>query len=134
MKNLKSNQKSQVTFEFLMLIGIVFLFFGITSYAIIDLAETIRYRAESEMLKDLGLRLKQEINLASNSQEGYSRTFEIPDKINGEDYNISIEGSFLILRTKNRAYYTRIENFTGFFNKTSNRIKKENGLVYLNVD
>ena len=99
-----------------------------------ELSETARYRAESECLKDLGLKLKQEILLASNAQDGYSRTFEIPDKIYGNDYNISVDGSFLVLKTKNREYYTRIENFTGFFNITSNRIRKENGLVYLNVD
>jgi len=132
MKNFVLNKKSQIAFEFIMLIGIVFLFFGITSYAIIELSETIRYRAEEEYLKDLGLRLKQEVILASGAQDGYYRRFEIPEKINGNDYNISIEGSFLVIKTKNREYYTRIENFTGFFNKTTNEIRKKEGVIYIN--
>ncbi|MEM2121399.1 MAG: hypothetical protein QXU20_01935 [Candidatus Woesearchaeota archaeon] len=133
MKKINLNLKSQVGFEFVLLVGIVFLFFGITTYAIIELSDRIRYEAESEQLKDLGLRIKQEIILATNAQDGYYRTFELPVTINGKNYSISVEGSFLVIRTDNRAYYTRIGNFTGFFNISHNEIRRENGVVYLNT-
>lgn len=86
-------------------------------------------------LTELALTVQNEINLAAEASDGYSRTFEIPTNILGSDYDVNISSGMVYARTKDGQHALALpaQNVTGDMNKTSNKIKKINGTIYLNT-
>ena len=129
-------KKGQSAIEFLILVGAVLfifvLFLGIFQKNIGEKTiEKINYA-----LIELALTVQNEIALASESSDGYSRTFEIPTNILGSEYDINISSGSVYARTRDgkHALALPVQNVTGDMNKTSNTIKKINGIIYLNTN
>lgn len=129
----KLNKKTQFTIEFVILITfmlIVFLgFFAIVSYRLIKMEEAEKQQAA----ENIASFVFNEITLAKSVNNGYERTFKIPKKINGGSYNIKvIDNRELVV---NYLEYEHVlflpENVEGNVATGLNKIKKINGVVYL---
>lgn len=125
-------KKTQVAAEFMLLSGMILIvsiiFISLSLTQIKELSE----RKEFFLAKDIALKIQNEIGVTSNVEDGYYREFQIPEKINNRDYNISIVNNTLEVWTNNTIYTLRILNITGNVNKGSNTIAKTNGITYLN--
>jgi len=125
-------KKSQIVTEFMLFSGIALIAAIIFVSISLNQIKTLHETKEYLLLKDVALKIQNEISIASYVEEGYSREFELPKKINDRDYNISIVNNTLIVKTNTTPYFVEIINITGNLNKGLNTIKKTNGIIYLN--
>ncbi len=129
---LKERKNAQSAIEFAALFGFV-LFFFVTFFAIIQSNQSDKYKEKERILvQDVGLGIKEEIDLAAESSDGYFREFNVPQNILGIDYEINIEDSLLYLSSENAWSSYQIPNVTGTIQKGLNNISKQNGSVFIN--
>ncbi len=119
--------------EFILLSGLA-LIVTIIFIESINQNKALHGTKEFLLLKDVALKIQNEISITSNVGDGYSRQFKLPDKINNKAYNISIVNNTLVVwtNTTNITFATRILNITGYLKKESNTITKTNGVTYIN--
>lgn len=128
------SRKGQSAIEFMILIGAVFLFFIIF---LVSLQINIADKAEEKRdiaLKEVALTVQDEISLASESSDGYSRKFVLPNTALNSEYTVQIIGNMVYAKTldEKHALAFSVLNVTGQLQIGLNYIKKENGKVYLN--
>ena len=131
-----SKKKSQASVEFLILVSAFVLFFAIFFIAIHENMNDELAEQNNLLVKEVALAVQDEINLALASDDGYFRTFAIPEKINNnKEYSISLTAGVVYLQTdsKKHAIALPVANVTGQIVKGENTIKKENGKIYLNA-
>lgn len=79
--------KSQISLEFILLISFMLfffiVFFGVVQYR---MAEAMHDK-ETELLATAAEYVKNEINLAYTAEDGYIRSFVIPENIAGKKYS-----------------------------------------------
>lgn len=124
--------QAQGAMEFLILFGFVMFFF----VAFLLVIQTNSYEKNLERQKtlaqDLALSVQNEISLASESSEGYSREFFVPDTILGKDYEIEILDERIYIHGDRIGVSYKVFPVQGNIIKGVNIIKKENGIIYLN--
>lgn len=125
---------SQSAIEFFILTG--FLLFSFTIFFVViqgNMSDKLKERQELAV-KTVVVTVQDEINLASESMDGYYRQFDIPEEINGKEYEINITDEMVYLRTLDGKYAISlpVQNVSGDVKKETNTIKKENGVVKLN--
>ena len=129
------NKKAQGAAEFIILIGFI-LFFFIAFFIVIqeNIGDKTKER-QNILLGEVVRMVQDEINLASESSEGYSRDFEVPSKINNQDYEINITGGevYSVISGGKNAIALPVAEVNGEISKGINSIKKEDGEVRLNV-
>ena len=124
--------KAQGMIEFVILIGAV-LFFFVSFFLIIQENVSDKNLERKTLLaQNIALTVQNEINLASESTNGYSREFKIENMILGEDYNIQIADGRVYVNTTRIGLSYQVLDFVGSIQKGNNIIKKENDTVYLN--
>ncbi len=126
--------KSQTAIEFLILVGVMLLFF--TSFFLV-LGGNIEDKASDNLNKnvnEVALLVQEEIGLASDSVDGYYREFKVPQDINGLDYDINIVGGLVYIESVNEKYSIAlpVQNVSGEIEKGVNVIQKKGGIVLLN--
>ena len=93
-------KRGQSAIEFLILVGamlfVFVLFLGLFQK---NIGEKI-VEKRNYALTELALTIQNEINLASEASNGYSRTFEIPKDILGSDYDVNITSGMVYARTR----------------------------------
>ncbi len=127
-------RKAQSAIEFLILVmTILFLFVSFLYFIQSKIADS-QYEILSIKVKEIALRVQDEINLAQGSTNGYFRVFNIPSKINGLEYQIELVENSVYVRTDNgkHAVALPIVNVTGNIIKGDNQIYKTNGTIFLN--
>lgn len=124
--------RSQAGIEFLVITGFVIFFFTLFLSAI--QTNYLEKMQEEEMvfMENLALSIKDEIDIARKTSEGYERTFSIPQNILGREYELEIIDNSIYLKTNQHALSTEIGNVEGELKKGENIIKKQDGEVYLN--
>jgi hypothetical protein len=130
-------RKSEASIEFIVLIGILLLFFvffiGITGVNNRDISESTDFANAGNIL-DI---VTNEINTASRI-EGYYREFSLPEKLsNGEVYYITIYTNLRMVKIewsnkKNIMSNIVTENVMGSVNPGTNLIKNYQGTVKIN--
>ena len=99
-----SLKKAQGTIEFIVLFGAI-LFFFISFFAIIQgNIEDKNEDKEKILLQNTALSLRDEINLAAESSEGYFREFTLPENILGREYEINITDRFVYITTEKHGF------------------------------
>ncbi len=85
-------------------------------------------------LKEIASDAQSEINLALEASDGYSREFEIPDRVGNSDYDIRIVDEMVYVNTTDslHALSLPVPNVTGNLRKGNNTIRKEEGEIVLN--
>lgn len=129
------HKNSQTSIEFVILVGFVLFFFTVFFLTINEnMSDKIKER-QTKIVIEIASTVQDEIDLAFESIDGYSRTFILPDYVASKSYNIDItEGMVYVRTTDNKqAIALPVQNITGQVQKGDNIIKKENGVVKLNV-
>lgn len=128
------SKRSQSAIEFVILVA--FLLFSFTILFLViqgNMYDKIKER-QIFAVKNVAITVQDEINLAFQSSEGYSREFKIPEKINGDNYDIILTDGLVYVNTTNGKYAIAlpVKNVIGEIQKNTNIIKKENGEIILN--
>jgi len=93
-----ANKKSQISVEFIIIFSLVIFaligFIYIMNIRLSDISE----RQELLLMRNLANNIKEEVIIASSVNNNYLRRFNIPTKIKGKDYNMSIENDELIIK------------------------------------
>lgn len=128
------HSKSQISAEFLILAG--FSLFIAVAFAIasLDQLSDFRLQKENEAIKDVALKLQRELLMASTVEDGYIRTFSIPDKINEINYTLTTLNSTITVKSKNSLYTVAIPKIVGRLGKGSNTINKTGGVIYVSSE
>jgi hypothetical protein len=134
MKHKTYSRRAQVGIEFVMIIGAVMFFTALFLLIIQQDTSKESYKKENILLKDIALTVQNEINLAAESGDGYSREFNLPEKAGGLDYEITIDNRIIYIKTTplRHALTVPSSEVVGNVNKTYNIIKKISGVIYLN--
>ena len=114
MLNLK---KSQIAVEFMIFSGIAIVLSIIFIYLAFDQTKDLYLTKEDLLVKDVALKVQNEISITSYVANGYYKEFELPEKINNKDYRISIMNNSLTVSTDSATHAVRILDITGYFEK-----------------
>src|SRR3989344_4067374 len=128
-----SIKKAQSAIELVILVSVMlFLFASMLAVFQQDLQKKAEEKRSLE-IQGLALQIQSEISIAATASNGFQRTFNIPQTIINEDYNISIVANSIYLETedKKHAISLEIQNVTGEITKGDNIIRKTAGIVYL---
>lgn len=126
-------KRSQTSLEFIILYSVLSVMVIIA--IVLGYGEVISKTKEKESadVKDLALKIQNEILIASNSEDGYKRIFNIPDKIENIEYTATINGTSLNVNTSSVHYFLFVPNTLGNLKKGSNEIQKKEEIIYLNT-
>ena len=117
-----------------MLLGVALLILMMVLAMISDDVSFIAYKKERHVADDLGFMLQNELFLASEVHDGYTRTISLQERYDGVRYNVTIIGRTLVVRTDiegiEQPFY--IPDVVGDFKKGENTIRKQGGVIYLN--
>jgi len=125
-------KKAQSSIEFVIMIGAVLFFFVFFLIVIQSNLQDKNTEKEKVIVQNIALSVQDEINLAKESIDGYSREFKVDDYILGRDYLIEIIDDRIYVKTDKVALSYPVANVTGTIKKEINIIKKQNGTIYLN--
>lgn len=128
------NKNAQTSFEFIVLVSFIIFFFTIFFLAIQgNTSDRINLR-KNQIVKELAISVQNEINLAFDATEGYSREFDNPTEILNQDYEIGIQDNLLYVRTEDSRYAIAlpVPQTTGQPQTGTNTIRKQGGIIYLN--
>ena len=119
--------------EFIVLIAFMFLifvgFFAVVSARILEAKEG----ENKQIAQSLANLVFDEIKLANSAANGYSRTFNVPSKIKGNTYAISIASNreLTVNYLGNEHVIFLPGNVQGNVNLGLNSVSKPNGTVFL---
>jgi len=132
---MSTSTKAQFAIEFIVLIAFMFLIFvGFIAVITTKILES-KENERQGIVEDIAALVKNEIDLAKSVTDGYLRTFNLPSRIGGNTYNIEIiENRELVVNYVDKEYVLFLqENIQGNVNPGANTIRKENGIVYINI-
>ena len=126
--------KSQSAVEFVVLatfmILVILSFFAVTSSRVLEAKE----EANRKIAEDIAEFAYREIEIAKSLNDGYSKSFTMPETVNGINYTIVIIDNMELL--VNYLGYEHIKflpaNITGTINNGINTISKNKGVISIN--
>jgi len=130
----EKSKRSQSAIEFMILVG--FLLFSFTIFFLLiqgNMSDKLKER-QALAVKNIAITVQDEINLAFQSSDGYSREFKIPEEINGNKYEIILTDGLVYVKTTDGKYAIAlpVKDVIGEIQINTNTIKKENGKIILN--
>ena len=126
------DSKAQISAEFFILVGLAFLIAIAFEIASLDQLNEFRIQKESDAVKGLALKLQREIFIASSVEDGYARTFDIPDTLEQINYSLTTQNSTITVKSKNSLFIVSIPASIGNVSKGTNKINKTGGVVHIN--
>jgi hypothetical protein len=128
------NKKAQVAMEFMILIGFLMFVFSMIFISIHENMNVKTDERKNLMVKQVAIEVQDEINLASQSIDGYRREFWLPYDLSGENYTVVIVDDLVSVKTfsERHAVALPVLNVSGMIIKGNNVITKKNGEVNLN--
>jgi len=127
--------RGQSAVEFMILIGVVLFIFSLFLIVIQNNVSDKFDEDRDRIALEIVLTVQDEINLASESSDGYSRNFKIPSRVGSLGYNISIIESNVFLITEDGRHAVSLpipEAVEGEIYVGENSITKEGGVVHIN--
>jgi hypothetical protein len=128
------NEKSQSSIEFMILVGAVLFIFITISLALQTTTVSKSKEKRALEVQNLALIVRNEIDLAFSSLDGYERTFNIPQKIINLDYTIILDNGVVYIITEDSSVALSLSTkpVTGQLQKGDNLIRKMGGELFLN--
>lgn len=130
-----NKNKAQSAIEFVIIVGAMFfIFVSFIGFIGVQMEEKT-FQKKDVAVKEVGLTLQDEINLASKSSDGYSRSFKLPYTMLKYDYSIRINDNLIYINdsTQRHTIAIPIINVTGQPVVIGlNNITKRNGTILLN--
>lgn len=101
--------RGQAAIEFLILSGFMLIVFTTFFFVIQERSDLQRQRQQGIELQSIADVIEQEVLLASQVSDGYNRTFELPRRLAGREYDISLypasgSPSEVVVRTSEEEY------------------------------
>lgn len=120
--------------EFFTLVGLAFLMTILFVAASANQMKEFKDQKEFFLIKDLALKLQKEVTIAASVEDGYERSFTLPERLESNvDYFIVIRNSTITINSTKTVFSVPIPSTFGKnFTKGSNMVEKENGKVYIN--
>lgn len=127
-------RQSQVSNEFIVLLGVCILIVLTILYGLSENMKSLVLKKEKHAIRDVGYYIQNEIFNAAYAKDGYSRTFPVPQKHNGVEYTLGTTGGYLELTATSTGAYAefRLPEIVGIISKGENTVRKEGGVIYLN--
>jgi hypothetical protein len=133
-------RKAQTSMEFVILTGFMLLAF--LSFYIVIQSKLVEANSENtdNAAIQAELLVVNELRVAESVTDGYYREFELPQKINDMNYNISIMSGVantpeIVIKysNKERVYFVPQTYVSGLSNvsKGKNNISKDNGIILI---
>ena len=132
----KVHKKAQSAIEFVILTGVVIFFFTLFFMSVSEITgEKVKERKNLAII-EIASSVVDEINLALESSDGYTRQFKVPYNINGEEYSINITEDMVYAKSYDykAAIALPIPTVIGQVEKGNNLIKKSGGQIYININ
>ncbi|MFQ5531755.1 MAG: hypothetical protein ACE5ES_04025 [Candidatus Nanoarchaeia archaeon] len=126
------NKRGQGAIEFVTLFGFLMFFFVVFFGIIQNNMNDRNFEKREVIAQNIALGVQEELSLAAEASEGYSRDFEVPLNLLGKDYNIEIIDNSIFISTDNIGISYKIIVVQGQIQKGTNTIRKNGGVVYLN--
>lgn len=123
---------AQISAEFFILLSIGLLIAIGFEIASLNQLREFRIQKENEMIKDVALKLQKELFIAASVEDGYVRTFQIPDKLDAINYSITTANATIFVQSKQGFYVVTIPSIVGNVSKGTNVINKSSGVIYVN--
>lgn len=132
--NSKLAKKAQVVIEFMALTSFLLLMFSILFISIQNSSYDKNEERKNLEIKQIAIIIQDEVNLASQSIDGYEREFRIPKDLSGTEYEIGIVDSLVFVKTSDEKHALTLPVLISTANITKgiNIISKNNGEVKLN--
>lgn len=120
--------------EFFTLVGLAFLMTILFVAASANQMKEFKDQKEFFLIKDLALKLQKEVTITASVEDGYKRSFTLPERLESNvDYFIVIRNSTITINSTKTVFSVPIPSTFGKnFTKGSNMVEKENGKVYIN--
>ena len=118
--------------EFVTFVALAFMIMVVFAAVVRDRHVTVRREAEYTSVRDVVGMVQAEILIASSVQDGFRRSFEVPDDVEGVVYTIMIQSDFIIAESAHFDHEVAVPPLIGNVTKGTNIIEKRGGLVYLN--
>ena len=120
--------------EFFILIGMAFLMTIL--FVVVSVNEIREFKDTKEffLIKDLALKLQKEAAIAAFVEEGYERSFTLPERLeNNVDYFIVISNNTITINSTKTVFSAAMPTTFGKnFTKGLNTIRKSSVGVYIN--
>ena len=129
--------RAQIAIEFVLLIGVSIAILISALVIMTSLASDKTDEKTYYELDDFGKSIQQEVILASEMENGYIRQLDIPITVNGRDYTILTNVSYLyntshiIIQFRTLETYYVIPPVNGTFKKGINILKKMNDTLII---
>ena len=123
---------AQISAEFFILLGLGLLIAIAFEIASLDQLKDFRIQKENDAVRDLALKLQKELLIAASVEDGYVRTFKVPDEVDNFNFSIATQNSTLFVQSKNGFYIVTIPSIVGNISKGINVINKTGGIIYVN--
>lgn len=128
----KQLKKAQVSMEFVFLVGLAFMVMLVFISSTRSEFGELRSEEERSLVKDVSVMVQHELVMASNLEDGYVRTFNIPYRLGGISYTIQIINNILLTSTEDYEYVLNVPSVEGSIQKEDNTINKTDGIIHLN--
>jgi hypothetical protein len=134
------NRNGQIAIEFLLLIAMAFFIVLTLLISMLSISErNTKIKSYNEM-DDLGKSLQQELLLASQLEDGYTRKINLPLKINGLQYTAFVgssnytntSNSYLLLTFNSVELFYTLPHVTGNIYLGDNILVKSNNTLKFN--
>ncbi len=127
--------RAQSSIEFIILIGVLTFIFLMFLFVLQMNLSDEHEENRNLFIKEIVVTIQNEISLATNSVDGYYREFQVPTTLFGLDYTVEIVAGLVYIHTDDNRYALSlpVSDIIGSPQTGNNVIRKENGLVYLNV-
>lgn len=131
-KSMKYFRKAQIAFQFMIAIAVSFMFFTMLLIVFNARYSGIADAEIREGIKDISLKIKSEIRLASSVGDGYSRDFNLPEAIMSKNYTINSSQNYVIITSGKDWHMSIVPFFNGYIKKGVNTINVESGSICIN--
>ncbi len=129
----KQLKQAQVSMEFVFLIGLAFAIMIVFLSSTRSEFNELISEEERSLVKDVSVMVQHEFVMALGVEDGYSRVFYVPPKLNNIDYNITIvNNDTLLTTTEEYEYVLNVPFVEGNVQKGNNTVNKTGGVIYLN--
>ncbi len=124
--------KAQVAVEFLYVMAFIMIIGGVL---IAVVGNEIGDKKDQELLREVrdeARKARQEVFIAADVEDGYQREFEVPQRVNNQEYNLTISDNTLSAFSGVIGVVYSAPTVQGQFQKGTNTIRREGGVIHLN--
>lgn len=128
----KALRKAQVALEFISYMGLAISVVLIFSVIALNYSAQAFDAQHTKALENLAYATQEEFLLASQVNEGYTRTFTLPTKIVGGSYELSNDNYSFTLLGEHTSISLDIPHSTGELKIGENTLQNNNGIISIN--